>query len=541
MSATLTLLQTIRIYHLDYRFAKWRETLFLIKQGIYTDRFCEVLLPEAEQDAETIEKQGNFLGPPPEEQELYREGSPDIGLGTALEADCRVGIRYKDRPRNILIYGSAGSGKTVTTRRIIHGIDAENTKDPDNQTLLCVTDLKGDNRDLPHTLHGAVLSLSLTDNLRLGLNGPPNVPPYVWIGHISLSLAARLGLVVSRTCLAQIIARLLASLNPGLKADDMMNPTAMQDLTWPSLAMILDALRIKKILDSYSSKATYGQTLIQMLSGLLQDSAKLFDCFNGLNLDAELLQKKRHCVIDASDPPAYIVHLVNDYFINYLLVSRLFNNYKCDHTDVVYIYDESDLLMESDWEEAFQNGLSPINRLNRLGREPGLMSVVSISAPQAASAHIRRSAHSTIGFNLSDAESVTAAVRHLQVDPRCAKMLSSLPPGQCLFRQTQASYSDSFWCQMDMVAPDRNTGRVVYQTHSYVRAVRLADVPAVLGDLNALVGEHEIALQRQKIVQEPAPTSELRNCCERPPAAIPYHLPGSWNPWDEYPTKSRSH
>lgn len=503
MGARTTLLRIIKGYQLDFRFPKWRETFFCITQGIYSDDFCAILLPEAQHDAEQVEKLGNFLGQPPEEDELQTEGPYDIEIGTAVEANTRVGIRYLDRPRNTLIFGSAGSGKTVTTRKICLGVDANNAKSPNNPTLLILMDLKGDNQDLSRKLRERVVRLSTTDNLRIGLNGPPDVPPYVWISHISLSLAARLGLIVSRTCLAGIIGRLLVSLNPGVATEDLMNPTVMKDLIWPPLAMVLDAMRMQKVLDVYSSKASYGQTLIQMLSGLLQDSGQLFDCCNGLDINAEIIKAKRHCIIDATNTPPYILHLVNDYLINYLLVSRLFNNHKCDHTDVLYGYDESDILTESDWEEAFQDGLSPLNRLNRLGREVGLMSMVSISAPQAASKHIRRSAFYTIGFGLSDAESVRAAVHHFQLDPRCAKMFGSLSPGQCIVRQSQSSYSNAFWCEMDMVAPARNLGRIAYPSHRYMPALRLTDVGSVLDDLKKTVKGSEAIQERQRTSHQP--------------------------------------
>jgi hypothetical protein len=39
----------------------------------------------------------------------YAEGRPDIELGTLIEADppLRCGIRFKDRPRNLLVMGGA--------------------------------------------------------------------------------------------------------------------------------------------------------------------------------------------------------------------------------------------------------------------------------------------------------------------------------------------------------------------------------------------------------------------------------------------------
>ena len=496
MNARSRLIHIIKHYLLDYRFPKWRETLFLIKQDIYNDAFCEILIPEAEKDVEDVEKQGLFLWRPPEQEELYGARPPDIELGRTIETDVRVGILYRDRPRNVLIFGSAGSGKTVTCRDIIVGIDNQNLQHPDNQTLMYGLDMKSDNQDLKQILKGDVILLSISDNLRIGLNGPPDVPPYIWIGQVSMSLAARLGLVVSRTCLAGVISLLLVSLNPGLAQPDLTDPTVTVHLTWPSLPMVLDALKIKKVLDLYSTKAGYGHTLIQMLSGLLHDSGQLYDCSEGLDINKEILGKKQHCVIAAYSIPSYIVHLINDYFINYFSVSRFFENYKCDHTDVLFIYDEADLLLESDFEGAFSDGLSPINRLNRLGREIGLMSLISISAPQAASEHIRRSAYYSFGFNLADANSINAALRHFQLDPRCSRLISSLRPGQCIFRQTQASYSDAMWCEMDFVPPARNVGRLHYPKHQYTHAVRLASAPHIINDLKAALEENEKTQRR---------------------------------------------
>ncbi|MFC1762823.1 hypothetical protein ACFL6U_12190 [Planctomycetota bacterium] len=496
MSTRHTLMRIIKHYQLDYRFSKWADTLSVIKLGLYDDAFCEIFIPEAEHDAEAVEKQGNFLPQPADEQELNGQSPPDIELGTAIESDCRMGICYKNRPRNTVIFGSAGSGKTVTCRKILQEIDAQNIKHPDNPTLLWIMDLKADNQDLPQLLKGNVLQVSLSDNLRIGPNGPPNVPPYLWIAQVSISLAIRLGLVAARTCLAGIITMLLGALNQGLSKTDLTDPKVISQLTWPSLAMVLDTIKIKKLLDLYSSKASYGQTLIQALTGLLQDSGKLFECSEGLNLDKEVLTSKKHLCIAGSNIPSYILHLVNDYLINYVMVPRLFHNYKCDHTDIVFGYDEADILLESDFEAAFSDGLSPLSRLNRLGREMGLMSLISLSAPQAASEHILRSAYYTFGFSLSDARSIHAAVHHLQLDPRCSRMISSLPPGQCIFRQTQASWSQALWCKMDFVPPARNLGRVHYPRHYHSPAIRLAEAPNVVTHLKAYIEEGQKSQRR---------------------------------------------
>ena len=492
------LISIITRYLLHFRFPRWKEDLFMAEEGFYSEDFCQMLLPEARDDANWVEDNGIFLWRPPDEDELNAEGRPDIELGSLKEGDQqRFGIRFKNRPRNVLLVGSAGIGKTVTGKSICINIDRSNQDNSDNPTLLIVIDPKKDYTDLVNKLQGDVLYLSVHHNLRLGLNGPADVPPNVWIGVLSVSLAARLGLVMSRTCLASLISRLLAALNPWLKEEQLNNLSSNGKLIWPSLKMVLDAIKIKEVLNCFSSKASYGETLIQALEGLIQDSGGLFNCSNGLDIQRDVIQKKKHCVVDISNRPAPVVRLVVDILINQELVSRLYNNYKCDHTDVCYHVDEGDLVVEAEHEAVFPDGMSPLSKLCRLGREMGLQTTVLISALQKAGDHILRNTCYTFVFNLTDSESVYAAVLHLQLDRRCSRMLGSLLPGQCIFRQTQASWNNAMWCQMDYVPPARNIGPIEYEPHPFTPAMSLSEAPEVMADLNAAVEEHKNAEKRQ--------------------------------------------
>jgi len=80
--------------------------------------------------------------------------------------------------------------------------------------------------------------------------------------------------------------------------------------------MVLDAVKIKKVLDCFSSKASYGETLIQALEGLIQDSGDVFDCSNGLDVNRDIIQQKKHCIINVSNLPAPVVRLTTDIVIN---------------------------------------------------------------------------------------------------------------------------------------------------------------------------------------------------------------------------------
>jgi len=118
-----------------------------------------------------------------------------------------------------------------------------------------------------------------------------------------------------------------------------------------------------------------------------------------------------------------------------------------------------------------------------------------------ASKHIKRNTYYTFVFNLSDAESVYAACLHLQLDPRCQRLLSSLLPGSCVFRQTQASWNNAMLCRIDFVAPARNIGPIKYEPHPFVPAIPLSQAPNVIAELNAAVEEYKRAIKRQTNTQ----------------------------------------
>ena len=375
------LINIIKRYRLDFRYRRWKQHLFMAEEGKYSEGLCMVLLTQARKDAKEVEDKGIFLWRPPDESELYAEGKPDIEVGTVVEADppLRCGLRFKDRPRNLLVVGGAGGGKSVLCRKICMEIDSLNNLNPNKKpTLLIIIDPKPDYLDLKNSFKGNVKLFSPHDNLKIGLNGPPDVPPSIWIGQLTMSIAARIGLIVSRTCLAAIIMRLLVSLNPGLHIKDLEDASVAKDLTWPPLSMVLEIAKKKEILAIYSSKGDYGKTLIQALDGLLYDSESLFDCCNGLDINKEIIEAKSHCVFNVSITPSYIRHLITDIAINQVMIRKLHLNYKCDHTDEVFLIDECDLLVESDVAN-FSDGMSPLDMLHRLGRELGLMSIVSIS------------------------------------------------------------------------------------------------------------------------------------------------------------------
>lgn len=60
----------------------------------------------------------NVLHEPPDEEQLYADGRPDIEIGT-LDNGLRFGIRYTDKARSVICCGAAGSGKTCCIRQMV--------------------------------------------------------------------------------------------------------------------------------------------------------------------------------------------------------------------------------------------------------------------------------------------------------------------------------------------------------------------------------------------------------------------------------------
>lgn len=100
--------------------------------------------------------------------------------------------------------------------------------------------------------------------------------------------------------------------------------------------------------------------------------------------------------------------------------------------------------------------------------------------------HIKRNTVYTFVYNLSDAASVHAALHHLQLRPECSRLINSLTAGMCIFRQTQASWSNAMLCKTDYVEPSRNIGQVKYDTHPFIPSISQEQTDQIIRELYRL-------------------------------------------------------
>jgi hypothetical protein len=245
------LIEVIRYYHLD-RFAEAQPILARVNHGPLSEFQAKVLLFQLSPLIKRQIDSPNFLHAPPDEEQLYAGGRPEIELGTT-ENGLRFGLRISDRPRHVLSVGSTRSGKTTGVRKLILGID-QWSRERGRPVSLFVMDPKGgDYADLTglgnHWRH-----FSVHDGLHLSL-GVPGVPVRTSTFVVSTQFRSRMGLVAAQTTMAGLMQWLVPLLNP--------NPTHLPVL-YPDFQLLLDVIRAGP-LTLWASKSQYEDSLIQAL------------------------------------------------------------------------------------------------------------------------------------------------------------------------------------------------------------------------------------------------------------------------------------
>lgn len=107
------------------------------------------------------------------------------------------------------------------------------------------------------------------------------------------------------------------------------------------------------------------------------------------------------------------------------------------------------------------------------------------------SEHIKRNTYYNFVFNQADAESVYWALKTLQIDPKNARLLSSLTSGVCVFRQSEASWPNAFLCKIDYIPPARNIGTVEYDQHPFVPAINTEQTNKIIDELYKIVSQNK--------------------------------------------------
>jgi hypothetical protein len=473
------ILELIQRYRLDdYPGEPYRRIRTVIERDTISEEIARALLPGVEKAAKDAETFPMPLRPPPTADQMAACGPFDFQIGSLLHNSAiRVGLRLLDAVRCINIVGQPGSGKTLCARLITTWIDqlAEAIGRPIPQIIF---DPKGgDYADLPHILGSRWKHLSVHDGMRVGLQAPRGVPAIAWVNTLSTIIAGRMGMIAAATTLSKMILCLL----------EILNPDGEPYQVWPDFQLLLDVARAVP-LTLFSPKDDYGRTLLRALEAICLASGNLFRTFNGLDIERDIIQPGRSVVIDMPNlNPPFLRAILIDILVAQVLHGRIARHYKTDRPEVCLAIDEADQYASEIAARAFADGMSIIGQLLAQGREEGLLSLLSYKSLNGIDPFVLSGAQYQLIFRQSDYESFSLAEKTLDLPRGSGAFLRTLPAGVCLFQMAQLGWPHAMLLKIDQVSSCRQPPPEKYDTHPYVPARRLEEMPDVLAKLQQMV------------------------------------------------------
>jgi hypothetical protein len=457
----------------------------MAETGSLSQDKARLLFAQAQDIVENEPAYRRFIHRPPTEEEWYERGRPQIELGSLVDMpDLRFGISLVGAQHTCL-FGATQAGKTIGLRNIIYKCDSM-ARATGRRLSTIVDDAKGgDFADVPQALGPHWRYFSVHQGVRIGTNGPRNVPPNIWINHSSTNLAARAGLKASAICIANMMRFAVAA----------MNPSPAEDLLWPSFRVLLD-IALKAPLTLFAHKPDYAKSLTQVLEGLA--SQELFDTLNGLDLDRDIVGHGLSAVIDTCNmSPPWMRLLMTDTLLSQTLLGRQMAFRRTNSIDTIFVADEADVLVERRAEDSFPDGsMSPISSMLKQSREAGVAVILGCTSPESVAPQVLANIKNLIFFKVENPASTYAARLSMFLRPGAEEVFLGLDPGQCLLRTTNG-WHQAVTGQFDALPPSRVERPSSFDTHPFVPGKRLHELPELEEALDKLIHEHNRSSGRQ--------------------------------------------
>ncbi len=476
----------------------WENVLFMCEQGLINDGEAELLLIRAKQDIEKARDHPNYLHRTPTKEELNPTGPPDIRIGALTEEpEVEVGVRF-DGPFFAVVAGATGRGKTTCIRTFCRRVNEHNRRHPEKPVLLVILDRKGgDYRDFGEDLGFRCLSVHST--FRLSLEPPNGVQPRIWINLVADAFCARGGLKASWTTLVHAIQWLLA----------VLNPEGKEPLVWPTFGLLLEVLT-KLPQETFSTKAEYTQSLIQVLTAVVLSSGTVFDAARGFQIERDVLQARQSVVIHCHNlSPDWCLQFLADVLLQQELARATALQLRPACPRILYIVDEGDADVSAEADESFTD-MSTWSRLFKRGREFGIGAAVSVSSTRNLSNLIQENCTGLWVFGLEPV-AVAHAAHCLGLPSGGHLRFGWLKKGECIVR-LDGPWPHAMVCAVDHTPPSRAVD-TAYDSHFFVPGKRLAELPHVQAAVAALAREVLEGKRRRKAqettAEQPRGLSEL--------------------------------
>jgi len=462
----------------------WNQVLLMIEAGMLSEGMAKSLLQVIEQDIEHLKDFPDATHRHPDADQLYAGGRPDIRLGHVIgEPDLEFGLRL-DSAAFVQVSGLTGHGKTTAVRRLLEGIANNNQREEDRKVVVLVFDRKGgDFADLPGRFGWRHYDVHQT--LRLSLEAPPGLPAAVWINIIASIFCARAGLKAAWATFVKSFRWLLAALNP----------TPGKRLFWPDFGLLLEVLNALR--DSvFSSKPEYTRSLKQPLEAIVHSTMNTLRAFQGFRAH-DLIASGQSAVISMPNMfPSWTRQMFVDLVLASVLYPRIHTSHRVDRVEVFAVIDEADADVGLAAELMFPDQMCTISEWWKRGREFGLGGCVVVSSLKTASPLVQQNSTMHLTFHANDWESSVAASKVMMLGPDGPGTLNQIEKGQCLVKLS-SGWHHAMKGVIDHVPPCR-TQVTNYDTHPYVPAQSLAQLPHVRRALSKLRGEDETTDKRNR-------------------------------------------
>lgn len=385
----------------------------------------------------------NHLAPPPSLEALYDpQHLPDTFIGRTTETNVPYGPRIVENCGSIAIAGITGGGKTSAILSIILGLLGL------KRVAILIFDVKGDFNCVASLPDPGIRVHRLREEVPLRLIRPPvGVLLSTWLGRVAMYICEYRGLKKSRNVLLNRLIRLCAHF--GVDKD----PTK----PWPSLYNVLDYLVGMKG-SQWGKDAEYRASLVNELRGLLEDSDRVFDTCDGIDVDEHFLTPGGITVLRMETLPAPAQQVVISLVVDRIIAARAARNLHNVPLDVLVVMDEAQQVLSRRADFESSNGVAPLAMQLLRGRESGVGFIVAPHLLQEISHAVLAAAKTMILVGgLSDSTSIDIAGQMMNLPYVARTMIPRLGRGQALVREIGVgNYSDAFLVNLDppLIAKD---------------------------------------------------------------------------------------
>ena len=443
------LIHAIRAHGLHERSPAVANILYAAERGVLSELQCRGYLQRLQALIREQETRPNLLPAPPDEEQLYADGRFPLEFATLADSDLRMGL-HLDPLKHMLAVGQTDTGKTTLMRNLVINLDrlAKTTGRPLTQILI---DPKVDYSDLPAQLGDNWLHVDVLDEgFHLSL-APPIGTRHVnaWIHQVAEIFAARLHLIASMPCLANMLGVLVPLLNP--------SPT--DELLFADPPLLLE-VACDVPLECFAAKPDWGKTLIGALEGLSVAGGHLFRAFRGLDVQRDLIAPGKSIVIQTANlKPAALRSIIIDLLVAQILFARLEAQRKQTRTDCILVVDEADVDVSEASDAAYPDCISLLAEFLKKSREIGCTAMLGVTSMEGLSHFVLANIGCYAIFNQPRPQSRVLAAQTLGLPRAADVMLRSLRKGECIALSTPSAVPHPLLVRTDYIAPNRTPKR----------------------------------------------------------------------------------